>query len=148
MAKIKINSQYVKDLSFEIPKAPEVFLNPNPKPNINVGIDIDAKKLSLNAYEVTLKITAKASGDAEDAKNGEATPIFVCEVSYAGIFTLDETLKDENEIEQILLIYCPNILFPFSRKIIANCVIDGGFPPLLLDPIDFSAIYEQRKKQK
>ncbi|MFT6332363.1 MAG: preprotein translocase subunit SecB [Lentimonas sp.] len=144
MAKIKINSQYVKDLSFEIPNAPEVFLNPTQKPDINIAIDIDAKKLSLNSYEVALKITSKAV----DNESGEEKSIFICELSYCGIFTLDEELKDEKEIEQILLIYCPNIIFPFARKIIANCVIDGGFPPLMLEPIDFAAIYQQRAAQK
>jgi len=139
MANIKINTQYIKDLSFETPGAPEIFLAANSKPDIAINIDIDAKKISVNGYEIVLKIKA-------EAKNNEKI-LFICELSYAGIFTLDEKVADEKEIEQILLIYCPNILFPFLRKIVANTVNDGGFPPLLLDPINFAALYQQRQKE-
>ncbi len=140
MSNIQINSQYVKDLSFEVPNAPGIFLTQANKPNINLSIDIDATRLSVNAFEVILKIKADARG--EDGK-----VIFICELSYAGVFTIDEKIQDQREIEQLLLIYCPNILFPFARKIIANCTIDGGFPPLLLEPIDFAALYKKRSQQ-
>ncbi len=140
MSNIQINSQYVKDLSFEVPNAPGIFLTQANKPNINLSIDIDATRLSVNAFEVILKIKADARG--EDGK-----VIFICELSYAGVFTIDEKIQDQREIEQLLLIYCPNILFPFARKIIANCTIDGGFPPLMLEPIDFAALYKKRSQQ-
>lgn len=139
MSNIRINSQYVKDLSFEVPNAPEIFLTPNLKPDIALSIDIDAKRLSVNAFEVILKITAQASGNDKI--------IFICELSYAGVFTLDEKIQDQKEVEEILLIYCPNILFPFARKIIAGCTIDGGFPPLMLEPIDFADLYQKRTSQ-
>ena len=139
MSNVKINSQYIKDLSFEVPNAPDIFLSPALKPDIELSIDIDAKRLSVNAFEVLLKITANAKADAK--------VIFICELSYAGVFTLDENIQDQADIEQILLIYCPNILFPFARKIISSCTIDGGFPPLMLEPINFGDLYQKRAKQ-
>ncbi|MFT5703232.1 MAG: preprotein translocase subunit SecB [Rickettsiales bacterium] len=139
MSNLQINSQYIKDLSFEVPNSPEIFLNPTSKPDISLSIDIDATRLSVNAFEVVLKITANATGNEKT--------IFVCELSYAGVFTLDEKLQDEKEIEQVLLIYCPNILFPFARRIIASSTIDGGFPPLMLEPIDFADLYNKRATQ-
>ena len=139
MSNIKINSQYIKDLSFEIPNSPEVFLTPATKPDIALSINIDAIKLSVNVFEVTLKIKSEAKGNEKI--------IFICELSYSGIFTIDEKIKGEKEIEQILLIYCPNIIFPFARKIIANCTIDGNFPPLMLEPIDFADLYQKRSTQ-
>jgi preprotein translocase subunit SecB len=145
MSNIRINSQYVKDLSFEVPNAPAIFLNPALKPDIALSIDIDATRLSVNAFEVILKIKADARSNMVDA---EEKVIFICELSYAGVFTIDEKIKDQQEIEQLLLIYCPNILFPFSRKIIAGCTIDGGFPPLMLEPIDFADLYAKRNKEK
>lgn len=138
MSNIKISSQYVKDLSFEVPNAPDIFLIPALKPDIALSIDIDAKKLSLNAFEVSLKIKAEAKTKEQDKV------IFICEVSYAGIFTLDEKIQDQKEIEAILLIYCPSILFPFARRVVASCTIDGGFPPLMLEPINFAELYEKR----
>jgi preprotein translocase subunit SecB len=136
MSNVKINAQYIKDLSFEAPNAPEIFLTNSLKPDINLVIDIDAKKLSVNSFEVSLKI--KANAEANEKK------VFICELEYAGIFTIDEKIQDQKEIEPILLIYCPNILFPFARKIIAGCTIDGGFPPLMLEPINFSDLYQRR----
>ena len=139
MSNIKINSQYIKDLSFEVPNAPEVFLSPAAKPDIGISIDINAVKLADNIYEVVLKIKA-------EAKNNDKI-IFINELSYGGVFTLDEQIQNQQEIEQILLIYCPNILFPFVRKIVANCTLDGNFPPLMLEPINFSDLYQKRNAQ-
>ncbi len=141
MSNIRINSQYVKDLSFEVPNAPEIFLTPALKPDIALSIDIDATRLSVNAFEVILKVKA-------DARGGDEKVIFICELSYAGVFTIDEKIQDQQEIEQLLLIYCPNILFPFARRIISSCTIDGGFPPLMLEPIDFTELYKKRSSQK
>ena len=144
MSNVKISSQYIKDLSFEVPNAPDIFLTPALKPDISLSIDIDAKRLSVNAFEVTLKIKADAKGNVDE--NEQA--VFICELSYAGVFILDEKIQDPQEIEPILLIYCPNILFPFARKIIAGCTIDGGFPPLMLEPINFSDLYQKRAGHK
>lgn len=140
MSNIQINAQYIKDLSFEIPNSPSIFLEAIAKPDIALSIDIDAKKIADHSFEVILKTTAKAT-------KGEKT-VFICELSYAGIFTIDARIKDEAEIEAVLLIYCPNLLFPFARKIMSDCTIDGGFPPLMLEPIDFAGLYHKRKEVK
>jgi preprotein translocase subunit SecB len=135
MSNIKIISQFIKTISFNAPEAPQVFLKPIERPDINVSIDINATKIGEENFEVTLKISA-------DAKTKE-NKLFNCEVIYAGIFGLQ---KLEGEmLEQVLLIYCPNLLFPFLRRIIANATIDAGFSPLMLDPIDFADLYARRK---
>ena len=136
MSNIKVISQYIKDLSFETPHSPDIFLANQGKPDIELSIDIDAKKISNEIYEIILKISANAS--TKEKK------IFLCEVSYAGLFAL-QNIEDEM-IEQILLIYCPNLLFPFIRRLIANLTSDSGFPPLMIDPIDFTDLYSKRKK--
>lgn len=141
MSNVKILSQYIKDISFKIENTPEIFLKPTNKPNINLSIDIDAKKISEEKensnYEITLKITAKAlKSDKEQ--------FFNCNLEYAGIFNI---AKIEGEmLEQVLLIYCPNLLFPFVRRIITNISTDAGLAPLMLDPIDFALLYNKRKK--
>lgn len=135
MSNIKVISQYIKDLSFETPASPDIFLSNQEKPNIEISIDIDAKKVANEIYEIILKLKAEAKAQK---------PVFLCEVSYAGLFAI-QNIEDEM-IEQILLIYCPNLLFPFIRRIIANLTIDSGFPPLMIDPIDFADLYSKRKK--
>lgn len=135
MSNIKIISQYIQSLSFELPSAPQVFLNPQDKPDIALSIDIDAKKIANEIFEVTLKIGA-------DAKM-QGNQFFTCKLAYSGLFSLQ---KVEGEmLEQILLIYCPNILFPFLRRIITNISADAGLAPLMLDPIDFADLYQRRK---
>ena len=135
MSNVKVISQYVKDLSFECPNAPQVFLNPSQKPNINLSIDLNATKIGDDLFEIILKITADASADKKRT--------FLCEITYGGAFQVKNV---ENEmLEQILLIYCPNLIFPFIRRIIANLTTDSGFPSLMLDPIDFTDLYNRRK---
>ncbi len=136
MSNIKILGQYIKDLSFEIPNAPQVFLQQQEKPEIALSVDIDAKKIANDAYEIGLKVKAEAK--AKEQK------IFICEVTYCGIFTLSN-IESEN-LEQVLLVYCPNLLFPYLRKIISSTVAEGGFPPLMLEPINFNLLFEKRKK--
>lgn len=133
---IAINAQYVKDLSFESPRAPQSLMEQKERPNIDVNIDVKAANVGENLYEVilTLSATAKVGDDA----------LFVAEVAYAGVFTLMGV--EQEEIEPALLIYCPNILFPFARRVVADITRDGSFPPLMLDPIDFGALYVQRKQ--
>ncbi len=96
MSNIKVIAQYIKDLSFETPQAPEIFLDKQTKPDIGLSIDIDAKKISQEIFEITLKITAKA--EAEKKK------LFLCEISYCGLFALQNI--EEEMIEQVLLVYC------------------------------------------
>lgn len=135
MSNIKIISQYIKDLSFELPSAPQIFLNPQDKPDIGLSVDIDAAKVADDTYEISLKIGAEA------AMKGQ--PFFNCKIDYSGLFSLKDF--EPEMLEQILLIYCPNLLFPFLRRIISNITSDAGLAPLMLEPIDFADIFAKRK---
>ena len=141
MSNVKILCQYIKDLSFELPNSPNVFLNQtNQAPDIGISVDLDAKKIAEEEiYEVTLKITA-------DANDKEEEKVFIAEISYSGVFALEGVEKES--LEQILLIYCPNLLFPYVRKIVSNLTIDGNFPPLMLQPIDFADLYAKKKGEE
>ncbi len=132
---LTINAQYVRDLSFENPNAPQSLMQTQTRPQIEVNIDVQARGVGPNAYDVSLRITATA-------KQGEATA-FVTELLYGGLFTL--TNVPDDQVEMICLIECPRLLFPFARRIIADATRDGGFPPLLLDPIDFVSLYRQNR---
>ncbi len=135
---ISIIAQYVKDISFENPNAPQSLQASEMRPAINVSVDVAAKRLEENGlYEVELKIGAQA-------KRGEEI-LFLSEVSYAGVFLL-KAIPD-NELQPALLIYCPTILFPYVRRIVSDLTRDGGFPTLMLDPIDFGKLYIQRMEQ-
>lgn len=131
---VSVVTQYVKDISFESPGAPNSLKPTDEKPNINVGVDVTASKQNDDVYEVELKINATA-------QRGEDT-MFVAEVVYAGLFQLIEI--PENELQPALLIFCPTLLFPYIRRVISDLTRDGGFPALMLDPIDFGQLYQQR----
>lgn len=135
---VAINGQYVKDLSFENPNAPFSLTQQASAPKIEINLDLEAKSLPDNVFEVSMKITAKASV--------EENSLFVAELSYAGLFTLINIPEDQKEM--ILLIHCPSILFPFARRVLSDATRDGGFQPLMLDPIDFAALYQQRKSDE
>ena len=135
---VAINGQYVKDLSFENPNAPFSLTQQASAPKIEVNLNLEAKSLPDNVFEVAMQITAKAS--VED------NSLFVVELSYAGLFTLINIPEDQKEM--ILLIHCPSILFPFARRVLSDATRDGGFQPLMLDPIDFAALYQQRKNDE
>jgi len=130
-----IVNQYVKDLSFENPNAYEVFKAfAGATPKIDVAIDINGTKKSDDAYEVELKFTVTTQQDETSA--------FVIELVYAGLFAVQN--MPEEAAQPFLHIQAPFILFPFARRVIADVTRDGGYPPLMLDPIDFSALYQQR----
>lgn len=133
----RILAQYVRDLSFENPKAPE-SLRAEGKPAIDMGVEMNAVGRKDGLFEVDLKLSVKASVDAG--------PIFAVELVYGGLFQLMGVA--EQDIEPMLLIECPRYLYPFAREIIAKATSDGGLvPPFLMDPIDFSAIYAQRRAE-
>jgi preprotein translocase subunit SecB len=127
-------AQYVKDLSFENPGAPNTLRPRQKPPQINISIGVQSTNLSASEFEVELKIDAKAvDGD---------TTLFVIELVYAGAFRL--TNARQEDVQPITLIECPRLLFPFARQVLADASRNGGFPPLLLDPVDFVALYRQR----
>jgi preprotein translocase subunit SecB len=128
--------QYVKDLSFENPNSPSVFQWQG-QPKIDVQVNIGAQSLGNDIHEVALRLDVTASAD-----DGVA---FKVDLLYAGLFGLRNA--PEEQFHPFLLAEAPRLLFPFARRIISDAVRDGGFPPLLLDPIDFGALYMQRAAQ-
>lgn len=125
--------QYIKDFSFENPNSPHSLSPSDQAPEINIQINVQAQGLSETDAEVLLKIEGKA-----ERKEGV---MFNFELAYAGIFRV-QNVPSEN-MHPVLMIECPRLLFPFAREIIATAVRDGGFPPLLLDPVDFVGLYRQ-----
>ena len=145
-----VNVQYVKDLSFEVPGAPHIYTTLRAQPQVAINLDVQARRVTegQNAYEVTLMIRAEATDQSAQANGQAATPaptVFVAELTYAGVFTL-QGLPD-NAVEPVLLVECPRILFPFARNILADVTRDGGFPPVLLQPIDFVQLWQARRAQ-
>jgi len=131
---LKIVTQYVKDLSFENPQAPQVLLNRGAQPKINISVGVQANPVSGNDVEVELKLDTRA-------QDGD-TVVFAIELVYAGIFRLANIPKEN--VQALTLIECPRLIFPFARQVVAEASRNGGFPPLLIDPIDFVALYRQQ----
>ena len=131
---ISVIAQYVKDLSFENPGAPGSLRPRGTQPSINVSVGVQPRPVADNDVEVELRLEARAV-------DGETT-LFAVELVYAGVFRLMNVTQET--VNPIMLIECPRLLFPFARQIIADASRDGGFPPLLLDPIDFLTLYRQR----
>lgn len=134
-ADIILNMQYVKDLSFENPKAPIVYTYKNVQPKIDASIDINATKVQNEVYEIEMVINL-------DAKH-ESNTLFVVELVYAGIFNVRDV--SEELLPENLFIDCPTMLFPFARRIIADIIRDANFPPFMLDIIDFEQMYNSKK---
>jgi preprotein translocase subunit SecB len=133
---LTVLGQYIKDFSFENPNAPQSLMQ-GQQPQINIQINVTAKPLSDTDIEVALKLDGKA-------QNGE-TLLFGFELEFAGIFRI--TNVPQESLNAVVLIECPRLLFPFAREIVATAVRNGGFPPLLLDPVDFVALYRQKMDQ-
>ncbi|MDJ1407776.1 MAG: protein-export chaperone SecB [Candidatus Midichloria sp.] len=135
---ISVNAQYIKDICFENPRTPFSFMQQE-QPAINLDLEINVNILEKNTYEVVLKIEADAK--AEDQN------LFLVELQYAGVFTIDKENMDQAQKELILSVNCPNIIFPYARRILSDITRDGGYPPLMISPIDFLGLYLQRKNQ-
>ena len=132
-----IQTQYVKDLSFENPTGANRSAEAERSPQITINVQVEARRQSETEFEVVLQITAHAQH--------EGKPVFLVELSYAGLFTFIGIPQDA--MQPALLIECPRLLFPFARRIVADVTRDGGFPPLLLAPIDFLALYRNGQAQ-
>jgi preprotein translocase subunit SecB len=132
---LNVLAQYIKDLSFENPNAPRT-LSPNQpqQPAINIQVAVTANPLNDTDIEVVLKV----EGKAELPNN---TLLFGFELAYGGVFRIQN--MPQESVHAVVMIECPRLLFPFARQIVADTVVGGGFPPLLLDPVDFVALYRQ-----
>jgi preprotein translocase subunit SecB len=131
---LNVVAQYIKDFSFENPNAPQSLAPAGQPPQIAIQINVNAKPLAENDIEVTLKLDGKAERDG--------SLMFSFELEFAGVFRVVNVPQES--LNAIVLIECPRLLFPFAREIIATTVRNGGFPPLLLDPVDFVSLYRQK----
>lgn len=131
---IFLRGQYIKDLSFESPRAPASVFQLNEAPTMDVSINLSAQRLDENVFELAIHISARAIS--------EKTTIFLCDVVYGGILEMQNIPQDS--LESALFIPGAQLLYPFARRVVADLTRDGGFPPLQLDPVDFSALYQQR----
>ena len=134
----EIRKLYLKDASLESPQSPEIFLSLDSSPDINIDLNIDQRELDEKTYyEIVLKVAA-------EAKHEDKT-VFLCEVQQAGVFVISGI--PEEELDLALNIACPNVLLPFAREAISDLVTKAGFPQLLLSPINFEALFQQKNKK-
>lgn len=127
-------AQYVKDLSFENPNAPQTLLPGQPQPQVNIGVDVQVRPAADDIYEVSLQLRA-------EAKQGD-TVAFLVELSYGGLFQI--VGLPQEHLRPVLMIEGPRLLFPFARAIVADATREGGYPPLMLNPIDFADLYRRQ----
>jgi preprotein translocase subunit SecB len=135
---LNVLAQYIKDFSFENPNAPTSLAPQQKAPGINIQINVNAKNIAEHDYEVTLSIEGKAEN--------EGSLLFGFELAYSGVFRI-QNVPQEN-MHPLVMIECPRLLFPFAREIIATSVRNGGFPPLMLDPVDFVGLYRQNMERQ
>ena len=137
MPQMRVVAQYVRDLSFENPGAPDAFRATEP-PKIDVAIEVKTRNAGNDVHEVSIRFRVTATRDNAN--------IFLVELDYAGLFELRNF--DDRTRDPVLMIECPRLLFPFARRVLADTTRDGGFPPLMLEPVDFSGIYRQQMAQQ
>ena len=133
----RVVAQFVRDLSFESPNIESLINGPGENPNLNLEVNVNARQIQQHLYESTIEFKASATNNVG--------VIYDIEVVYGGMFHVEN--MPQEALEGFLLVNCPAILFPFLRRIVADLTREGGFPPLFLDPIDFAALYLQRKSQ-
>ncbi|WP_020179401.1 protein-export chaperone SecB [Methylopila sp. M107] len=134
---INVLAQYAKDLSFENPNAPRSLAPRQTTPQIEINVNVNARKVGETDFEVELVI----EGQAKDADS----KIFRVDLTYGGVFRVINIPEDQ--IHPVVMIECPRLLFPFARHIVADAVRNGGFPPLMIDPVDFAALYRARAEE-
>jgi preprotein translocase subunit SecB len=137
--RVEIQAQYLKNISFDSPSVPEVFSKLKEAPKIDLNLDLRVRETGDKIYEVTIVFNIKAKQEIET--------VFAADIEYSGLFKIDNTEKEDQK-KQILLIYCPNLLFPFARSIIANITREAGFMPLMVNPVDFAALYVKQQENE
>ena len=136
--KFSVLAQYTKDLSFENPNAPRTLGPQQTAPNISIQVNVNAKPLTAGDIEVELLIEGKA-GDAPNL-------VFAFEIIYGGVFRM-QNIPQEN-VHPVDMIECPRLLFPFAREVLAKSTRDGGYPPVMLNPIDFLAVFREQIRRR
>ncbi len=136
---VVVKAQYTKDLSFENPNIIEILTSLKEAPQIAVNVHVEASPMGDNDFEVVLMIRAEAKAQEKN--------LFLVDLSYGGVFQISPDVPKES-ISPFVLIECPRLLFPFARNIIADVTRDGGIPPILLNPIDFVALYQQKSQEE
>ena len=137
-AQVRVLGQFIKDLSFENPSIGRVQVAQDEQPNIRIEVNVNAQKMGINVYESVIELKAHCSV--------KAGILYDLEVEYGALLQLDNI--PDASLEPFLLINCPALTFPFVRRLVADVTREGGFPPLLLDPIDFAGLYMQRRQQQ
>src|SRR6185437_9196764 len=135
---LTVLAQYIKDLSFESPGAPQTLQGPGQNPQLKVGVNVNAGPRGEETYEVALQLEVHAKSDEG--------VIYNVELVYGGLFRLRGV--PQNLLQPVLFVDCPTLLFPFMRRVLSDVIRDGGFPPLMLDPIDFARLYTQNLAQQ
>jgi preprotein translocase subunit SecB len=135
---VRVIAQYIKDLSFECPNVPKLLDGPGEAPNLRVEVNVNAGKVADATFESTINFKAEAVN--------KLGTIYDLELSYAGMFQVDNV--PEAALEPFLLIDCPALLFPFARRLVADLTRESGFPPLLLDPINFANLFAKRQQER
>ena len=136
--RILVHAQYIKDFSFENPNAPRVLMEGSNQPDVEITVNVGAQGVDENQFEVTLNLAAKASS--------EEIALFLVDLTYAGLVTPEGV--DVDEINPLIMIEAPRLLFPFARAIISDATRDGGFMPLNIQPVDFVAVYQHNIAQQ
>ena len=135
-AYLAMRSQYIKDFSFENPHAPGSLMTLKEPPKVDLNVDMAAQRLSEDMFELSMQFNIRAIGERT---------LFMVDLIYAGLFTI--TGVPEERLEQILLVDCAFLLFPYARRVVSDVTRDGGFPPLMLEPIDFLRMYAQKRQE-
>ena len=134
---LNVLGQSIKDFSFENPNAPRSLAPTQTQPEINIQINVGVQQLAETDYEVSLALEGKAQSSG--------SVLFAFDLTFAGVFRIQNVPQET--LQPLVMIECPRLLFPFAREIVATSVRNGGFPPLLLDPVDFVSLYQQRTAQ-
>ncbi len=137
----RMQKMYVKDLSFESPNAPGIFLARNQEPKVDFNLRLSNQKVDDDHYEVTINMTAKVLD-----RNADETVMFIIEIEHAAVFLLKNIPAEH--LERVMAVDCPLMLFPFTRQIASQLSVDGGFMPFLMEPINFVALYENAQREK
>lgn len=136
----RMQKMFIKDFSFESPNSPNIFLVQNQEPKVDFNLQLNSLKVDDDHHEVSISITAKIMD-----KNADDTVMFIIEIEHAGVFLLKNIPAEH--LERVLAVDCPLMLFPFTRQIVSQVSVDGGFMPFLMEPINFIALYENSKRQ-